>query len=66
MESIFAKFLWGGLELAKKIHEVNWDEICKPLDEGGLNIRRVKDINNAGVMKQLWWIVAKKDSLWVK
>lgn len=66
MESIFAKFLWGGLELTKKIHEVKWDDICKPLDEGGLNIRRVKEMNNAGLMKQLWWIVGKKDSLWVK
>lgn len=47
VESIFAKFLWRSPELAKNIHEVRWDEICKPLDERRLNIRRVKDMNNA-------------------
>lgn len=65
IESLFAKFLWTGPDLIKKIHEVSWEDICKPT-EGGLNIRRVKDKNTASSMKHLWWLAKKNESLWVK
>lgn len=38
IESIFACFLWVGLELKKKLHAISWENICKPYEEGGLNI----------------------------
>lgn len=67
IESIFARYLWAGPDLSKKMHLVKWDHVCKPYEEGGLNVRRVKDMSTAGVMKLIWWIAAKKkNSLWVR
>lgn len=40
--------------------------MCKLVEEGGLNIRRVKDMNNVGVMKHIWWLVENKESLSVR
>lgn len=63
VESIMAHFLWAGLDLSKKMHAIRWDAICKPYEEGGLNLRKVKEMNDACVLKHLWWIVSKKDNL---
>lgn len=54
IESIMDKFLWVGPDLTKKLYTINWDAVCKPFEEGGLNIRRLKEMNNAGVLKHLW------------
>lgn len=68
IESIFAQFLWNGPELQKKLHAVSWEIFCKAYKEGGLNIQRVKDVNNARLMKHVWWIATNKESLymWVR
>lgn len=66
IESLFARFMWSGLELKKKIHVVTWENVCKLFEEGVLNIRRVKDMNNAGVMKHVWWLATNKENLWVR
>lgn len=43
---------------------VRWKTICLPKDEGGLGLRRVKEFNEACLMKQAWSAISK-DSLWV-
>lgn len=40
--------------------------MCKTFEEGDLNVRRVKDMNNAGVMKHIWWLVSNTESMWVR
>ncbi|XP_043687599.1 uncharacterized protein LOC122638815 [Telopea speciosissima] len=66
LESMFSNFLWTGPSLERKVHYISWDKICKPKDEGGLGIRRITDMNITGILKQIWWIASKKDSLWVR
>ncbi|XP_043697190.1 uncharacterized protein LOC122647970 [Telopea speciosissima] len=66
LESMFSNFLWSGPSLQRKTHFISWDAICKPKSEGGLGIKRIKDMNIAGIMKQIWWIASKQDRLWVK
>lgn len=61
-----ANFLWVRPDLARKMHTTSWDIVCKPLSEGGLKVRRIKEMNDACVLKHLWWIVSKKDNLWVR
>ena len=39
--------------------------MCLPKEEGGLGLRRVKDLNDTNVMKHVWNLFYKKDSLWV-
>ena len=66
IESIMAHFLWAGPDLSKKMHTIGWDSIYKSYNEGGLNIKKVKEMNDACVLKHLWWIASNKDNLWVK
>lgn len=40
-ERIQAAFLWGGLDLRKKVHLVKWEEVTRSIANGGLGIRRV-------------------------
>ncbi|CAH9091992.1 unnamed protein product [Cuscuta epithymum] len=54
-------FLWGG-----KHTKVAWDDVCLPIDEGGLGLKNTKVWNNALLSRTLWNIHSKKDSLWVK
>ncbi|XP_042489904.1 uncharacterized protein LOC122069885 [Macadamia integrifolia] len=35
-------------------------------EEGGLGLKRVKEMNVAGIMKQIWCIASHKKSIWVK
>lgn len=63
---MLARFLWASPDLSRKMHALSWEKFCKPFKEGGLNIQRVKEMNNMGSMKQLWWLLTNKESLWVK
>ena len=38
---------------------------CQPKDEGGLGLRRVKDWNDATIMKHIWNLFYRKDFIWV-
>lgn len=58
--------MWTGADLKHTGAKLNWDDVCKPLEEGGFGIRRLGEWNRASILKYIWAIRAKKDSLWVK
>ena len=45
LEKIQRDFLWGGGNLDKKIHLVNWGMVCKSKESGGLGVRRLGNLN---------------------
>jgi hypothetical protein len=47
IEKIQRDFLWGGMNDDVKFHLVEWVEVCSPIDEGGLGIRKVRRFNQA-------------------
>ena len=59
-------FLWSGD--IKKSHSalVAWKDICLPKTEGGLGILDLKTINSSFLVKELWDVHRKADSLWIK
>lgn len=59
-------FLWNGSDLKHTGAKVKWDQICSPKDEGGLGFRKIKEWNKATILRHLWAICKKADSLWVK
>ncbi|XP_077246085.1 uncharacterized protein LOC143885940 [Tasmannia lanceolata] len=65
IEKVFRDFIWSGQNLERKHHPISWDSICKPISEGGLGIRRLKDLNIAAQIKRLWKIVSDQNSPWV-
>ncbi|KAF9612028.1 hypothetical protein IFM89_037486 [Coptis chinensis] len=50
-EQIIINFLWTGKSTDRKMITVAWDKVCKPRCEGGLGLKKFKDINRSMLMK---------------
>jgi hypothetical protein len=64
IEKIQRDFLWGGLGDEFKYHLVNWHQICRPIQEGGLGVKQMVDFNNALLGKWHWRFANEKTALW--
>ena len=51
LEKIQHKFLWGGGNLERKLHLVNWETVCLCKEKGGLGIRNLSKFNRALLRK---------------
>ena len=51
IEQIFSSFLWSGKLGNARRAKISWESVCLPKKEGGLGLRRVKDSNDASVIK---------------
>lgn len=58
LERIIGKFIWK-----EGLHSVSWDNICRPKKEGGLGLRKIKDMSRAAGVKLLWRL-GSTDTLW--
>lgn len=56
-------FLWDSHDDMKKFL-VGWDRNCCPLDQGGLGVLRLKEMNKACLAKWLWRFGEEKGALW--
>ncbi|XP_028059660.1 uncharacterized protein LOC114263352 [Camellia sinensis] len=64
IERLEAVFLWGGNDLKRKVHLVKWTEVSKSLNQGGLGIRRLKDVNASLLLKWWWKFGSEVNALW--
>ncbi|KAJ6677481.1 RETROTRANSPOSON UNCLASSIFIED-LIKE PROTEIN, partial [Salix purpurea] len=62
IERLFNKFLWSS-KGQKRIHWECWEDLCYPIEEGGLGMRRLKDLVKAMSLK-LWWRFRTINNLW--
>ncbi|KAF6168278.1 hypothetical protein GIB67_014513 [Kingdonia uniflora] len=53
-ERILRNFFWSREPDTKKACVVVWDKVCKLFKEGGINLRRLKEINQSLMMKVTW------------
>lgn len=44
-------FIWGGDIDSKKLVTVAWHKVCKPVKEGGLGLRSIRQVNSATMLK---------------
>ena len=65
IEQIFNGFLWSGKDVNARRAKVGWKSLCRPKEEGGLGLCRIKDWNDAAIMKHIWNLFYRKDSIWV-
>ncbi|XP_042950267.1 uncharacterized protein LOC122282377 [Carya illinoinensis] len=47
-------FLWGGIGEEFKFHLIRWEQVCRPISNGGLGIRKLRIFNRALLGKWLW------------
>ncbi|XP_042958094.1 uncharacterized protein LOC122293629 [Carya illinoinensis] len=65
IRSIFSDFLWGSSSEIRKRKWVSWNVICKPVEEGGLGVRDLMEVQESLFMK-FGWKLLKGDSLWAE
>ncbi|KAK9148376.1 hypothetical protein Scep_007133 [Stephania cephalantha] len=63
-DKITRDFIWGSTPDHRKIHLVNWEEVCLIKKLGGLRIRQMKDANKALLAKPAWKILKKDSTGW--
>ncbi|GJW99432.1 RNA-directed DNA polymerase, eukaryota, reverse transcriptase zinc-binding domain protein [Tanacetum coccineum] len=46
--------------------KVEWSLMCRPKDQGGLGLKPLQKWNEVLLVSQLWKLIERKESLWVK
>ncbi|KAL5713933.1 hypothetical protein ACHQM5_015964 [Ranunculus cassubicifolius] len=64
IEKIVRRFLWGTTEGKKKYNLVKWDDLCAPMEVGGLGFRKILDFNVSLLSKWMWKYTQGSDQLW--
>ena len=64
LKKIQRDFLWGGGNLERKPHLVNWKTVCQEKSRGGLGVRGLSMMNQALLCKWCWRFSNERDSLW--
>ncbi|KAK3229124.1 hypothetical protein Dsin_001005 [Dipteronia sinensis] len=64
IEKLQMDFLWGDGAHKRKLHAVNWGEVCNRKAKGGLGIGRILDKNKALLVKWIWRFEKEDQSLW--
>lgn len=64
IESMCSAFLWSGSPNITSRAKIAWAEVCCPYEEGGLGIRRVKEVSTVFVLKLIWRLFSQSSSLW--
>ncbi|CAN1732210.1 Putative ribonuclease H protein At1g65750 [Linum perenne] len=59
-------FFWGSSDERRKIHMMNWDQICAPKDKGGLGLRQARLLNLTYMIKLAFICFQKPDLSWVR
>jgi hypothetical protein len=65
LTSLMRKFYWGKLKKERYIAFISWEKMCQTIDEGGLNIKELRSMNDALLMKFTWQFVAGQDKVWI-
>lgn len=58
--------LWGDNGSSSKTHLVDWDTVCLSKMNGGLRLRKAKEMNHVLLAKPVWNLLTSLDSLWAE
>lgn len=64
IREIQRKFLWNGTDLKRSYNWVHWDVVCKPRDDGGLEVKCLEVMNATLLSKWKWRILTEEEAVW--
>lgn len=65
IESMCGAFLWSGNPNISSGAKVAWFDVCRPKDEGGLGLRRLREVSRVFAYRLIWSLFTLSGSLWV-
>ncbi|GKA98534.1 RNA-directed DNA polymerase, eukaryota, reverse transcriptase zinc-binding domain protein, partial [Tanacetum coccineum] len=63
IDKLFKNFIWGKSESSSGIASVSWKDVCRPKNQGGLGLKSLRVMNCGLMVKHLWYIASRKESL---
>jgi len=66
INSIIRRFWWAGVQEENQTNHIayrSWDDICKPIDKGGLGIRDLELVNLSLIIHSAWNIATNNNPL---
>jgi hypothetical protein len=54
LEKCIRNFIWSGDIEKRKLVTISWKKLCRPLSQGGLNLRSLISLNKASNLKLCW------------
>ncbi|GAU19469.1 hypothetical protein TSUD_77130 [Trifolium subterraneum] len=60
LEKNIRNFVWSGEIDKRKLVTVSWKKVCRPLSQGGLNLRSLSSLNKASNLKLCWTMLNSK------
>ncbi|GJY60200.1 hypothetical protein Tco_0460857 [Tanacetum coccineum] len=66
INKVLKDFLWGHGDSSKGSAKVSWKIVCKTKAHSGIGLKYLSVWNKALLVKHIWNIAIKKDTLWVK
>lgn len=65
VNSLCGLFLWNGVSEGHQSARVSWEKVTLTKDQGGLGIKDLYTWNKACILKLLWMLFFRPDSVWV-
>lgn len=64
IQSLCSRFLWSGDIEKKNGAKIGWNQLCLPMNEGGLGLRNLKIWNLTLCLRLIWVLFCNHKSLW--
>ncbi|KAM0031577.1 putative RNA-directed DNA polymerase [Helianthus debilis subsp. tardiflorus] len=66
LEKKMRAFLWCQGPMKQGRAKVKWSDVCRQKFEGGLGIRRIRDMNMGLMTNHVWSLLTRRNSIWVE
>ncbi|XP_060968675.1 uncharacterized protein LOC115710717 [Cannabis sativa] len=64
IEAICRAYLWKGQSMFQGAGAISWDNVCETKIAGGIRFKKVREWNQAAMIKYIWAVANKEENMW--